>query len=93
MTNASKSFSTMSRTQQVLHIYLLLLLIIIVLGYVFILEKLRASWESRRGTCNGWGLRVDMAESGDSYGRLPECRMAVLHPEVRVTVIRRERMR
>lgn len=77
--DTSRFLSKMSHTQQALHIFVIDHNCI---GYVFILGKLRASWESRRGSSSGWRLRVDMAESGDSYGRLPECWMAALHPEV-----------
>lgn len=52
------------------------------LGYVFIIGKLGALWESRRGTSNPWGLRVETAESRGSCGRLLEYRLAVLHPQV-----------
>lgn len=82
MNVASKSLSTMSDTQQALHIYLLLLLITVVLGYVFIIGKHRALWESSRGISNPWGLRVETAESRGSYGRFLEYRLAVLQPQV-----------
>lgn len=65
MSNSPKSLRTMPGTLSALHIYLLLLLIIIVLGYVFVI---RALWESRRRTSNWWGLRMQMA----AWGQLKE---------------------
>ena len=43
----------------------IILMIMIVLGCVFVVGRPRALWAFHRGTRSWWGLRMEMAESGD----------------------------